>query len=207
MVRKRLSREDSRERTAQRLLDAAERLIAKRGFEATTIEDVAKAAGYSRGAFYSNFRSKSELFLELLRRDQERASAHLEAAMDDSLPLDQLAARMREVYATLYVEGDSFLMWTEARLLGTRDAKFRDKLGRLMTEKRDHAVALLEYFYHRTGKRPVGPLEPLAMGFISLMEGVRLFGVSCPNELPPPVAQTIFKLFSGAVMRHVRQTG
>ena len=92
MIRKRLSREDSRERTARRLLDAAERLIAKRGFEATTIEDVAKAAGYSRGAFYSNFRSKSELFLELLRRDQERASAHLEAAMDDSLPLDQLAA-------------------------------------------------------------------------------------------------------------------
>jgi len=206
MIRKRLSREDSRERTAQRLLDAAERLIAKKGFEATSIEDVAEAAGYSRGAFYSNFSSKSELFLELLRRDQERASSHLEAAMDDSLPLDQLAARMREVYATLYLEGESFLMWTEARMLAARDAKFRDKLGQLMTEKRDHAVTLLEYFYQRTGKRPAGPLELLAMGFISLMEGVRLFGVSCPSVLPPLVAQTIFKLFSGAVMRHVRQT-
>jgi AcrR family transcriptional regulator len=181
MARKRLSREGSRERTAQHLLDAAERLIAKKGLKATSIEDVAEAAGYSRGAFYSNFSSKSELFLELLRRDQEGASARLEAVVDDSLPLVHLGARMREVYATLYLEGASFLTWT--------------------------AVALLEYFYKRAGRRPVGPLEPLAMGFMSLMEGVRLVGVSCPDELPPSVAQTILRLFLGAVMRRVRQTG
>ena len=207
MVRKRLSREDSRGRTAQRLLDAGERLIAKRGFEATSIEDVAEAAGYSRGAFYSNFGSKNELFLELLRRDQGRANARFEAVMDDSLPLGQLGARMREVYATLYLEGASFLTWTEARLLAARDAKFRDKLDRLMAEKRDQAVTLLEYFHKRAGRRPVGPLKPLAMGFISLMLGVRLIRVSCPDEMPPPVAQAILMIFSGAVMRQVRQTG
>ncbi|MBV8210388.1 MAG: TetR/AcrR family transcriptional regulator [Burkholderiaceae bacterium] len=207
MVSKRLSREDSRGRTAQRLLDGAERLIAKKGFEATSIKDVTEAAGYSRGAFYSNFRSKSELFLELLRRDQERASARLEAAVDDSLPLVQLGARMREVYAALYLEGASFLTWTEARMLAARDAKFRDKLDQLIAEKRDQAVTLLEYFYKRAGRRPAGPLEPLAMGFISLMEGVRLIGVSCPDEMPPPVAQTVLRLFSSAVMRQVRQAG
>jgi len=207
MVRKRLSREDSRGRTAQHLLEAAERLIAKKGFEATSIADVAKAAGYSRGAFYSNFSSKNALFLELLRRDQERARARLEATMDDSLPLLQLGARMREVYAALYLEGASFLTWTEARMLAARDAGFRDKLNRLMAEKRDHAVTLLEYFYKRTGRRPVGPLEPLAMGFMSLMEGVRLVGVSCPDGLPPSLAQAILRLFSGAVMRQVRPTG
>jgi AcrR family transcriptional regulator len=207
MARKRLSREVSRERTAQHLLNAAERLIARKGLKATSIEDVAEAAGYSRGAFYSNFSSKSELFLELLRRGQEGASAQLEAAVDDSLPLVQLGARMREVYATLHLEGASFLTWTEARMLAARDARFRDKLGHLMAEKRDRAVALLEYFYKRAGRRPVGPLEPLAMGFMSLMEGVRLVGVSCPDELPPSVAQTVLRLFLGAVMRQVRQTG
>jgi len=207
MVRKRLSREDSRGRTAQRLLDGAERLIAKKGFEATSIAGVAEAAGYSRGAFHSNFSSKSEMFFELLRRDQERASARLEAAVDDSLPLVQLGARMREVYAALYLEGASLLTWTEARMLAARDAKFRDKLDQLIAEKRDQAVTLLEYFYKRAGGRPAGPLEPLAMGFLSLMEGVRLIGVSCPDEMPPPVAQTVLGLFSGAVMRQVRQAG
>ena len=204
MARKRLSREDSRERTTQRFLDAATRLIARKGFERISIEDVAAAAGYSRGAFYSNFRSKNELFLELLRRDQERANARFEAALDDSLPLDQLRARMQEVYAALYLEGDSFLTWTEARMLAARDARFRAKLTQVMSEKRDHAVRILEHFYERAGERPTGPLEPLAMGFLSLMEGVRLFGASCPNELPAAVARTILEAFSGAVMRQAR---
>ena len=207
MVRKRLSREDSRERTAQRLLDAAERLIAKRGFEATSIEDVAEAAGYSRGAFYSNFGSKNELFLELLRRDQQRANARFEAALDDSLLPDQLLGRMQKVYAALYLEGDFFLTWTEARMLAARDASFRVKLTQLMSEKCDHAVRLLEHFYKSACEHPIGPLEPLAIGFLSLMEGVRLFGVSCPSELPAPVAQMILKLFSDAVMRHARHAG
>jgi AcrR family transcriptional regulator len=51
MIRKRLSREDSREQTLQRLLDAAEKLIARKGLDAASVEDIAAAAGYSRGAF------------------------------------------------------------------------------------------------------------------------------------------------------------
>ena len=207
MIRKRLSRGDSRERTAQRLLDAAERLIAKKGFEATSVEDIAETAGYSRGAFYSNFSSKNEAFFELLRRNQERANAQFEVALCDPLPPDKLRARIRAVYATLHLDGHSFLTWTEARMLAARDAKFRVKLGQLMTEKRDHALKLLQDFYQRTGGRPIGPLESLAMGFISLMEGMHLLGASCPNQLPSPVAQMILKLFSGAVIQQVRQLG
>ena len=199
MARKRLSREGSRERTAHRFLDAAARLIARKGFERISIEDVAAAAGYSRGAFYSNFGSKSALFLELLRRDQERANARFEAALDDSLPPKQLRERIQEVYATLYLEGDSLLTWTEARMLAARDARFRVKLAQLIRAKCDHAVKLLEHFSERAREHPIGQLELLALGFLSLMEGVCLFGVSCPSELPPPVAQTILKLFSGAV--------
>ena len=45
------------------------------------------------------------------------------------------------------------------------------------------------------------------MGFVSVMEGVRPFGASCPNELPLAVAQTILEFFSDAVMRQMRQTG
>ena len=67
---KRLSREDSRDRTTQRLLAAARKLIAKRGLSDTSLEDIAEGAGYTRGAFYSNFSSKGDLFIELLFRKQ-----------------------------------------------------------------------------------------------------------------------------------------
>src|SRR5882724_9726886 len=88
MTRKRLSREDSREQTTQRLLDAAQKLIARKGLDAASVENIAAAAGYSRGAFYSNFSSKDDLFIELLRRDHQKATAGLTALRTSELSID-----------------------------------------------------------------------------------------------------------------------
>jgi AcrR family transcriptional regulator len=205
MKRKRLSREDSRQLTAQRLVEAAQRLIPRRGLDALSVEDIAEAAGYSRGAFYSNFKSKNDLFFEVLRQDEERTRAQLATALDDALPPDQVQARMLQAYAALYQDADAFMTWTEGRMLSVRDAKFRAKLAALMAERRDFAVKLLQYLYKRTGAVPSVPLEHLASGFIGLIEGVRLFGASCPNEMPPEVAESILKLFADAVLQQVMQ--
>jgi len=205
MKRKRLSREDSRQLTAQRLVEAAQRLVPRRGLDALSVEDIAEAAGYSRGAFYSNFKSKNDLFFEVLRQDEERTRAQLAAALDDALPPDQVQARILQAYADLYQDADAFMTWTEGRMLSVRDAKFRSKLSALMAERRDFAVKLLQYLYKRTGAVPSVPLEHLASGFIGLIEGVRLFGASCPNEMPPQVAESILKLFADAVLQQVMQ--
>lgn len=55
----------SRENTRARLLDAAAQVFAKIGLEGATVEAVCERAGFTRGAFYSNFESKDELFLTL----------------------------------------------------------------------------------------------------------------------------------------------
>jgi AcrR family transcriptional regulator len=52
-------------RTRTALLNAAETIFVRDGFEASRIEDIAAAAGRSRGAFYANFESKTEVFLAL----------------------------------------------------------------------------------------------------------------------------------------------
>ena len=57
-----------REATRQRLLDAAAQVFAEVGLDGASVETVCERAGYTRGAFYSNFESKEELFLELARR-------------------------------------------------------------------------------------------------------------------------------------------
>ncbi|MFG6403847.1 TetR/AcrR family transcriptional regulator [Microbacterium sp. P04] len=54
-----------RENTRQRLLEAAAQVFAEVGLDAASVEAVCEAAGYTRGAFYSNFASKEELFLDL----------------------------------------------------------------------------------------------------------------------------------------------
>jgi len=200
MARKRLSRADSRERTAQRLLDAGERLIARRGLDATSVEDIAAAAGYSRGAFYSNFKSKEDLFFDVLRRNQERTNARFAGVLDQASPLEQVQARIRELYAALCSDGDSFMAWTEGRMLSARDPNFRERLAALVAQRRDFAVQLIEYLYRRGGHSPSLPLETLAMGLISLIEGVRLFVASCPDQMPREVAESILRDFVDSAM-------
>jgi Transcriptional regulator len=57
---------DKRQRTRARLLEAANLVIRQKGFYRTTLEDVARQAGMTRGAIYGNFRSREDLFLSVL---------------------------------------------------------------------------------------------------------------------------------------------
>jgi AcrR family transcriptional regulator len=56
---------DKRERTRAALLEAARSLIREKGYDRTTLEEVAKRAGMTTGAIYGNFRSRNELFIAL----------------------------------------------------------------------------------------------------------------------------------------------
>src|SRR5438105_15844263 len=64
--RTRLTRAESQARTRAHLLEAAAEVFARRGFHGASVEEVADVAGYTKGAVYSNFASKDELFLAVL---------------------------------------------------------------------------------------------------------------------------------------------
>lgn len=75
-----------RERTRERLLDAAFTVFAHHGIRGASIEAVCEAAGFTRGAFYSNFSSKEELFLALAERAMRRQLASLESVGKELQP-------------------------------------------------------------------------------------------------------------------------
>jgi AcrR family transcriptional regulator len=92
---RRLTRAQAKARTRERLLDAAGRVFAERGFTGATVEEIAESAGYSIGALYSNFAGKEELFLELLSaRFAERLGSWLDPGQDERIAAatDPLAA-------------------------------------------------------------------------------------------------------------------
>ena len=64
----RLTREQSQALTREKLLLSASEVVARDGYSGATIERIAEEAGYSKGAFYSNFATKEEIFLQLLER-------------------------------------------------------------------------------------------------------------------------------------------
>src|SRR5689334_4241131 len=69
------TRSEKQAETRAALLHAASELFARHGLEGASVEDVAAAAGYTKGAFYSNFASKEELFLVML---DEKFAEHVE---------------------------------------------------------------------------------------------------------------------------------
>jgi AcrR family transcriptional regulator len=86
-----LSRSERQQRTREELVDAAERLFSRKGFHATTIDAVAAEAGFTKGAVYSNFESKEDLFFTVYERRVDRRVEQMEAAIRAaSTPTDAL---------------------------------------------------------------------------------------------------------------------
>ncbi|HSV68952.1 MAG TPA: TetR/AcrR family transcriptional regulator [Methylibium sp.] len=80
----RLSREESRALTRSKLLASAAVVVARDGYENASIDRIAEEAGFSKGAFYSNFKSKEEIVLELLETHSLKDVTEIAALIGDS---------------------------------------------------------------------------------------------------------------------------
>jgi AcrR family transcriptional regulator len=91
-----------RAQTRERLLDAAFAVFAEQGYGGTSIEEVCDRAGYTRGAFYSNFDSLEELFFALYQQRATEVADRVTAALDGlptDLPRDRLVAALADCLA------------------------------------------------------------------------------------------------------------
>src|SRR3979411_882686 len=77
----RLTREQSKANTRERLLVAARRVFARAGFHGASVEEIASEAGFSTGALYSNFGGKEDLFLVLMEREIDEHAREISEAV------------------------------------------------------------------------------------------------------------------------------
>jgi AcrR family transcriptional regulator len=200
MKRQRLTREQSKDQTRLRLLDAAQAIFMKKGFVAASVEDIAEAAGYTRGAFYSNFDSKPELFLELLRRDHEEMRAALESIFEDGLTREAMEARVLTYYSNLPRDDKCFLLWMEAKLLAARDGRFRVKFNAFLHEKLEQMSEYIRAFSARAGTPLLLPADTLAMGLMGLCEGVQFLHTIDPQNVSSDTAEAVLAGFFARVV-------
>jgi AcrR family transcriptional regulator len=118
-----------RAETRAKLIEAAFRVFADKGFGQVRIEDVCAAAGYTRGAFYSQFDSLEELFFTLYDdRAHVIASQVTEAlAVEDTTPGSE--AVIDRVCATLLLDRDWLLIKTDFLLHAARHPDVADRLA------------------------------------------------------------------------------
>ncbi len=95
----RLTRAERKAQTRTELIAAGDRLFRESGFHGTSLDQVAAAAGYTKGAVYSNFASKEDLFLAIYERRVEGALARNAEALEGA-PADASLSLTREVLST-----------------------------------------------------------------------------------------------------------
>jgi AcrR family transcriptional regulator len=125
-----------RAETVERLLDAALETFAEIGFAAASVEDICRRGGFTRGAFYSSFRTKDELFGALFARETARNLGHAEeqlAGIEDEA--DPVTAAVERCLSSFRADRTWVLVLTEYRLHAARHPEAAAAL-------QEHALAL-----------------------------------------------------------------
>lgn len=148
-----MRQEERRAQTSQQLLDAAAEVFTRLGFQAAIVDDVADAAGRTKGAVYANFGSKDALLLALLDRHLDDQLAQIDRILVESEGGD-LFANLRDASAEQMGAGGSFgRLMLEFWLYAARDPQARAALAARYGQVRDR---LAEAIAERDAARGIG---------------------------------------------------
>ena len=120
----------SRENTRVRLLDAAAQLFAEVGLDGASVEAVCDRAGFTRGAFYSNFDSKDELFLMLAGSVAEQRINAVRGRVDEIAADGELSEGcdpvelVQQIMDSAQEDRLDVMLMSEIRIRALRDAQF-----------------------------------------------------------------------------------
>lgn len=123
----RMSRAQRKEMTRELLLDAAIEVFAQKGYHGASLDDVADAAGFTKGAVYSNFTRKSDLFRALLERETGRYGQALTQTVE-RVPLELLPEVAAELLAAPEADQETQTLLIEFWLAAARDPGLRASL-------------------------------------------------------------------------------
>src|SRR3984957_9328022 len=166
--------------TRRKLLDAAKRIFAQDGFEAARLEDIAAGAGYTRGAFYANFKSKEDIFFALFEEwVGERIESFTDAIRRHTNPAEKLAA-MRTHYAELAKDRRLVLISLEFKLFAMRHPEAH---ARLRSRHRRIRATFGELFSEIMGA--LGKTVPIAYPAASACLGAVSQGLMLEQLLDP----------------------
>lgn len=168
----RLSRTESQARTREKLLATAEACFLRDGFAATSLEGIADAAGFSKGAVYSNFRNKNELCLAVLDAIRGQRAASLASAMEGAHTLEDRIGAL-ESWAERNI-GDR--AWTalevEVAVHASHDPALAKEIARRHQSFREGMIALVSAQSHEHGLALPLPAEDVAIALLSLGIGL-----------------------------------
>ncbi|MCX7380504.1 MAG: TetR/AcrR family transcriptional regulator [Alphaproteobacteria bacterium] len=182
--------------TRSKFIAAASGAFAVHGFSGAKVERIAEVAGYSRGAFYSNFSSKEELalavFERLLNDDVEGVSALLETHDGNT---DTLFRRLAEGFAVRHADEVPSALRIELLMQAWRDADFRVAAAQLYRRQRARYAELVAITLGQASLIPPDTVVAIADTLLAVDHGHSVLALA--GAEPTPVADVVFLLLRG----------
>src|SRR5438477_4486851 len=179
-VRTRPTRDDTREK----LFEAAARVFEEQGIGGASIEAVAAAAGFSRGAFYSNFKSKDELIIAMLEDHVEQSIRRNLDILAQHRNLDDFIAALKAMDRTRQDPlGRSPLLHMEMILFVARAEKRRPELAKRLRARRQLLTEITTITSKHGGRHFANPAWVAAI-LLAMEDGFRLHRLIDPETTP-----------------------
>jgi AcrR family transcriptional regulator len=186
------SRKDQQAGTRARLIECAHEVFLQRGFHAATLEDIALAAGLTKGAVYSNFASKAELFLAV---GGERMAERLSSYKEARATVTRLDTLVRE-YARIMIRHDPDGRWAsvvaEAWAVAAGDPRFRAALIDQQASANAFISDSMLDMAERTGVEFLMPIAKMSKVGGALMRGLLLQRLLDPKGVPMELIEEAF---------------
>ena len=185
-------------------MEAAAQVFAERGFRAASVDEIARQAGFSKGAVYWHFDSKEDLFFALL---EERLDGPLRQAIEsfESAPAEQdMSLTADDVFAFLVEQHrDLVLLEHEYWSLAVRDPRLRARyVARQAAFRKAYARAIEARLEHRGEPPPDIPAEEIAAALIGAIQGMALEKLVDPGAIPRHLPSELHALvYAGVVAR------
>jgi AcrR family transcriptional regulator len=180
----RLTRDQQRQQTRERLLTSALEVFEARGYADSSLEDIAERAGYTRKAVYSNFSGKSELLLEIVERRFQSHIDRIEALLDAETSPERKTIDVGSMFADYLSQEQAWgKLFHEFCSVASRDEEIGSRFRACFRARRDVLVHLLEAEARHRGIALTVPIERFVMGILALFTGLSVEKMIDPEEV------------------------
>jgi len=198
----RLTQAERRQRTRDELVQTARRAFLERGFHGASLDEIAGQAGYSKGAVYSNFAGKDELFLAVLDAQFEQRARILADVLLDPTDLEE---SYRAVSRSMTAADEGEPGWTPLLLEFWAHASRRPELRAAVSERRERFFTIIAGLIEELGRRHniefAIPTKEIARGSNALSRGIALDRLLAPGTVSADLFEEMHTLYSLALTR------
>ena len=191
----RLTRKEKQANTRSSLMQSAARIFCRKGLERASIDEVAEDAGYTKGAFYANFRSKEELFLAMLDERFAERIEEVDRAFADGESAPEQARHAAADFARSQRAEDERL-FLEFSTYALKDERFREELLTRFATLHERLERVYRRRMEEYGIDSPIPLDRIVRMVVAMVDGWSLWKLLDPEAMDDDLLETMMEVFT-----------